>query len=156
MNYWLVKTEPSTYSIDDLAKQKNKIDYWDGVRNYQARNFLRDQMKKDDLVLFYHSNTKPPGIVGLAKIVREGYPDFTAFDPNSKYYDPKSSLENPRWFMVDIQLIQKFHSIIALEEIKNNPKLQNMKLVQRGQRLSIQPVAPDEFSEIIQMAENFK
>lgn len=154
MNYWLMKTEPTTYSIDDLMNEKDQTDYWDGVRNYQARNFMRDQMKKGDQVLFYHSNTKPPGVAGTAEIVREGYPDFTAFDPSSRYFDPKSTPENPRWFMVNIQFRKKFQSILPLEEIKANPKLQNMKLIQRGQRLSVQPVTQDEFNTILEMAEN--
>ena len=114
MKYWLLKTEPDCYSIDDLAKEKKKTTHWDGVRNYQARNMLRDEMKVGDRVLFYHSSCDPPGVAGTAEIVKEGYPDFTAFDPNEKHYDAKSKQEDPRWFMVDVKLIEKFPELIPL------------------------------------------
>lgn len=149
--YWLVKSEPSEFSINDLEKSKNKTTYWDGVRNYQARNFLRDEMKKGDYVLFYHSNADPNAIVGVCEIVKEGYPDFTAFDPEDKHYDPKSKQENPTWIMVDIKLIEKFNSPVTLSEIKENSKLQNMRLVQRGNRLSVMPVEKVEFDTILKM-----
>ncbi|MCB9210502.1 MAG: EVE domain-containing protein [Ignavibacteriales bacterium] len=149
--YWLVKSEPSEFSINDLEKSKNKTTYWDGVRNYQARNFLRDEMKKGDYVLFYHSNADPNAIVGVCEIVKEGYPDFTAFDPEDKHYDPKSKHENPTWIMVDIKLIEKFNSPVTLSEIKENSKLQNMRLVQRGNRLSVMPVEKVEFDTILKM-----
>lgn len=149
--YWLIKSEPSEFSINDLEKSKNKTTYWDGVRNYQARNFLRDEMKKGDYVLFYHSNADPNAIVGVCEIVKEGYPDFTAFDPEDKHYDPKSKHENPTWIMVDIKLIEKFNSPVTLSEIKENSKLQNMRLVQRGNRLSVMPVEKVEFDTILKM-----
>ncbi len=150
--YWLVKSEPDVFSIDDLAKSKNKTTYWDGVRNYQARNTLRDQMKLGDRVLFYHSNATPPAIVGIAKVVKEGYPDHTAFDPKNDHYDPKSKQENPTWFMVDIQLEQKFAQPLTLPELKAEKRLEGMELVRRGSRLSVQPVRPHEFEVVLQMA----
>lgn len=153
MKYWLVKSEPSVFSIDDLAKSKNKTTYWDGVRNYQARNFMRDEMKLGDQVLFYHSNAEPVAVVGVCKVVKEGYPDFTAFDPDDKHYDPKSKKENPAWIMVDIKLKKKFKHPITLTQVKENKKLQEMKLVQRGNRLSVMPVTKTEFDEILKMSE---
>ncbi|MBU0475747.1 MAG: EVE domain-containing protein [Bacteroidetes bacterium] len=149
MKYWLVKSEPNAYSIDDLAR--DKITHWDGVRNYQARNFMRDEMKIGDKVLFYHSNTETPAVVGVCEVVKEGYPDFTAFDPEDKHYDPKSKLDQPTWIMVDIKIVDKLARPVTLEEIKNNPKLQNMKLVQRGNRLSVMPIDKKEFDEIIKL-----
>ncbi|MEE9432175.1 MAG: EVE domain-containing protein [Melioribacteraceae bacterium] len=149
---WLVKSEPSCFSVDDLANAKNKTTHWDGVRNYQARNFMRDDMKIGDLVLYYHSNTEPPSAVGLCEIVKEAYPDFTAFDDAEDHYDPKSDPKNPRWFMVDIKLIKKFSNIVSLAEMKNNPKLSEMKLVQRGNRLSVMPVTKKELDEVIKMS----
>lgn len=153
MNYWLMKSEPDTFSIDDLKAMPKKTEHWDGIRNYQARNMMRDDMKIGDMVLFYHSNCKPPGIVGTAEIVSEAYPDHTAFDPESKYYDPKSYPDNPRWIMVDIKFKKKFKTIISLDELKANPKLENMKVVQRGNRLSITPVAKKEWDLILSMTE---
>ncbi|MBU2492320.1 MAG: EVE domain-containing protein [Bacteroidetes bacterium] len=149
--YWLVKSEPDVYSIDDLAKEKDKTTYWDGVRNYQARNFIRDEMKLGDAVLFYHSNSDPTAVVGVCEVVKEAYPDFTAFDPNDPHYDPKSKKDNPAWMMVGIKLVKKFKTPVTLEEIKNNPKLNNMRLVQRGNRLSVFPVEKNEFDEILKM-----
>jgi len=149
IKYWLVKSEPNAYSIDDLAR--DKITHWDGVRNYQARNFMRDEMKIGDKVLFYHSNTETPAVVGVCEVVKEGYPDFTAFDPEDKHYDPKSKLDQPTWIMVDIKIVDKLARPVTLEEIKNNPKLQNMKLVQRGNRLSVMPIDKKEFDEIIKL-----
>jgi len=153
MKYWLVKSEPSVFSIDDLAKSKDKTTYWDGVRNYQARNFMRDEMKLGDQVLFYHSNAKPIAVVGVCEVVKEGYPDFTAFDPDDKHYDPKSKKENPAWIMVDIKLKKKFKHPVTLTQVKENKKLQEMKLVQRGNRLSVMPVTKTEFDEILKMSE---
>ncbi len=150
--YWLVKSEPSAFSIDDLVKSKNKTTHWDGVRNYQARNFMRDEMKKGDLVLFYHSNANPTAVVGYCEVVKEGYPDFTAFDPEDKHYDPKSNMGKPTWMMVDIKLKKKFKNPVTLAEIKENQKLQKMRLVQRGNRLSVMPVEEKEFNEILKMA----
>lgn len=146
--YWLFKSEPGSYSIDDLEKEKNKTTFWDGVRNYQARNFIRDEMKAGDKVLFYHSNADPNAVVGECEIVKEAYPDFTAFDPDSKYYDPKSNKDDPAWMMVDIKFIKKFKRPVTLAEIKENEKLQNMRLVQRGNRLSVFPIDADEYKEI--------
>jgi predicted RNA-binding protein with PUA-like domain len=149
--YWLVKSEPEVYSIDDLKKEKKT--HWDGVRNYQARNFMRDEMKKGDQVLFYHSNADPVGVAGICEVVKEGYPDFTAFDPDDKHYDPKSKKDEPTWIMVDVKFVKKFGEVVTLTEIKENKKLQNMKLVQRGNRLSVMPVTKTEFNEILKMAE---
>src|SRR5690606_38734775 len=148
-NYWLVKSEPLVYSIDVL--QRDGRTHWDGVRNYQARNIMRDKMKKGDLVLFYHSNANPPGVVGMAKVVRTGYPDHTARDPQSNYYDPKSTEEDPRWYMVDIEFVEKFPRLVSLPEIKDHPQLQEMVLVRRS-RLSVQPVRPHEFETIVSLA----
>ncbi|RME15925.1 MAG: EVE domain-containing protein [Bdellovibrio sp.] len=141
--YWLMKSEPDVYSIDDL--KRDKVTFWDGVRNYQARNFMRDQMQEGDEVLFYHSNAKPPGVVGLAKIVKVGIPDPTAFDPQSEYFDPKSSPENPRWYGVEVQFLEKWKAPVTLEEIKKHPQLKNMLVAQKGQRLSVQPVEASHF-----------
>ncbi len=149
--YWLVKQEPSSYSIDDLEKDKNQTTFWDGVRNYQARNYMRDEMKKGDRVIFYHSNAEPPAAVGVCEVIKEGYPDFTAFDPDSKKFDPKSDKDEPTWFMVDLKFIKKFKREVPLPEIKKNEKLQEMKLVQRGNRLSVMPVTKVEFDEIVKM-----
>ncbi len=148
--YWLVKSEPNAYSIDDLVRDKQT--HWDGVRNYQARNFMRDDMKVGDKVLFYHSNAKPTGVVGVCEVIKEGYPDFTAFDPEAKHFDPKSKNDNPTWIMVDLKLIRKLKRIVTLEEIKENSKLQNMTLVKRGNRLSVMPIEKDEFDLIIKMS----
>jgi len=150
--YWLMKSEPNAYSIDDL--KRDDTTYWDGVRNYQARNFMRDDMKVGDKVIFYHSNTEPPAAVGVAEVIKESYPDFTAFDPNDLHFDPKSKEEKPTWYMVDIKFIEKFKRPVPLKEMKENPKLQNMKLVQRGNRLSVMPVSKDEFNEILRMSKN--
>ena len=150
MNYWLVKTEPSVYSIDDL--KKDKVTPWDEVRNYQARNNLQ-KMKKGDQVLIYHSNAEPPGIAGLAKVAKEAYPDETQFDKRSKYYDPKASKDNPRWFSPDMRYVKKFKNFFALEDIKGEKKLHKMKLVQRGSRLSVMEVSKGEFSHIIKKVE---
>ena len=148
--YWLMKSEPNAYSIDDLVKDKKT--HWDGVRNYQARNFMRDDMKKGDKVLFYHSNAKPTAVVGICEVVKEGYPDFTAFDSEDKHFDPKSKEDTPTWIMVDIKIEKKLAYPVALEEIKENPKLQKMRLVQRGNRLSVMPTEKKEFDEIITMS----
>ncbi|HAA65365.1 MAG TPA: EVE domain-containing protein [Acidimicrobiaceae bacterium] len=150
--YWLMKTEPSSYSITDLANEKKQTTCWDGVRNYQARNFMRDEMKIGDSVLLYHSNAKPPAVVGTAVIVRESYPDFTAWDKNSKYFDPKSSQTEPRWFMVDIQLDQTFAEPIALDALREVKALDDMVLLQKGSRLSVQPVRKKEFDTILKLA----
>ncbi|PIQ11503.1 MAG: EVE domain-containing protein [Ignavibacteriales bacterium CG18_big_fil_WC_8_21_14_2_50_31_20] len=148
--YWLVKSEPSAYSIDDLMH--DKITHWDGVRNYQARNYMRDEMKLGDKVLFYHSNAEPIAVVGVCEVAKEGYPDFSAFDPEDKHFDPKSKIDSPTWIMVDIKIIEKFIRPVALDEIKGNSKLQNMKLVQRGNRLSVMPIDKNEFNEIMKLS----
>lgn len=147
--YWLFKSEPDVYSYSDLARDKRT--HWDGVRNYQARNLLRDEMKKGDGVLFYHSNAKPMAIAGVAKIVREGYPDHTAFDDSSKYHDPKSDPENPSWYMVDIQAVKAFAEPVTRDELKDEPKLADMMLLRRGARLSVQPVTKAEWDHILKM-----
>lgn len=149
--YWLVKSEPEEFSIDDFAKSKNKTTCWDGVRNYQARNFIRDEMKKGDLVLYYHSNTEPNAVVGYCEVVKEAYPDDTQFDNKHKHYFPKADPQSPPWFMVDIKLVKKFKNPATLAEIKANTNLQKMRLVQRGNRLSVMPVSKNEFEEILKM-----
>ncbi|MCG8377959.1 MAG: EVE domain-containing protein [Proteobacteria bacterium] len=148
MNYWLMKSEPSEFSIDDLKNNPGKTEPWDGVRNYQARNMMRDDMKKGDLVFFYHSNCDEPGIVGIMTIHKEGYPDPTAFDPNDKHYDPKSDPDNPRWILVDVKYKRKFKRTISLKELKNHKQLKDMKVLQRGNRLSITPVTKKEWDYI--------
>ena len=154
MNYWLMKSEPETFGIDHLAQLPNKTDCWDGVRNYQARNMMRDEMKKGDLVFFYHSNCTPPGIVGTMKVVKEAYPDHTQFDPDSKYYDPKSSPEKPRWFYVDVKLEKKFKKMIPLEQLKQYPELENMLILRKGNRLSITPITQKEWDFVQNLAKN--
>lgn len=150
--YWLLKTEPESFSIQDLAACPRKTTCWDGVRNYQARNFMRDQMRAGDGVLFYHSNANPPGIVGTAQIVREAYPDHTAWDAADHHYDPKSSADNPIWLMVDIRLKSIFAEPISLDALREVPSLSGMELLRRGSRLSVQPVSPAEFAEIVKIA----
>lgn len=152
--YWLFKSEPNVFSIQDLANSKDQTTFWDGVRNYQARNYLRDEVKIGDKVIFYHSNSEPPAAVGICEVVKEGYPDFTAFDPKNKHYDPKSKTDNPTWYMVDVKLIKIFKRPVSLPEIKQNKKLSNMKLVQPGNRLSVMPITKEEFEEIIKMSEH--
>ena len=149
MNYWLMKSEPDVFGIDDLKKVK--VEPWDGVRNYQARNMMRDDMKKGDLVFFYHSNTDVPGIVGIMEVAREGYPDHTAFDPEAKYYDPKSDPDKPRWFMVDVKFKKKLKRTISLAELKEAPEIQDMPLVRKGNRLSIMPVTKEQWDFILSM-----
>jgi len=145
--YWLMKLEPGEYSIQDLKESDDGIDYWDGVRNYQARNFMRDDMNVGDRVLFYHSGKKP-AVVGTAKIVKAGYPDHTAWDPGSKHFDKRSTPENPVWFMVDIQFESEFPEALPLKELRQISGLEDMMLLRRGMRLSVQPVTRKEF-EII-------
>ncbi len=149
--YWLMKSEGDCYPIDSLEKAENQTTYWDGVRNYQARNYLRDEIKIGDGVLFYHSNSEPTGVFGVCEVVKEGYPDFTAFDSENNHYDPKSTLENPTWYMVDVKFVKKLKNPVTLQDIKANPKLSDMKLVQKGNRLSVMPVTKEEFNEIIKM-----
>jgi len=148
--YWLMKTEPSTYSIDNLMRQRRTC--WDGVRSFQARNIMRDHMKVGDLVLFYHSSTKPPAVVGIARVSREAYPDHTAWDPDAPYYDPKSSPDNPIWVMVDVEFVARLPQPVTLDQLKENPALDGMRVTQRGQRLSVQPVSPEHFRAVLEMA----
>jgi len=138
MAYWLMKSEPEAYSIDDL--QRDGRDMWDGIRNYQARNMMRDDMKVGDEVFFYHSNCKEPGVVGIARVASEPYPDPTQFDPESKYYDPKSNRDDPRWCLVDVEFVRKTARTLTLSELKANSGLDGMVLTRRGNRLSIMPV----------------
>jgi predicted RNA-binding protein with PUA-like domain len=145
--YWLMKSEPGSYSIDDLARDKTT--YWDGVRNYQARNFLRDRVKKGDRVFFYHSNAEPPGIAGIAEVTKEGYPDPSQFDKKDSHFDPESDVRDPAWFAVEIRFVKKFPGIIPLDRLKKIPALSKMPLLQRGQRLSVQPVSEKEWDAIL-------
>lgn len=152
MKYWLIKTEPDEFSIQDLAKAPNRTTCWDGVRNYQARNFLRDEMKCGNRVLVYHSNTAPTAIVGSAVVVRESYPDYTSLDPLNPHYDPKSSPDNPRWFMVDVQLEKIFAAPISLERLREIEPLKDMELLRKGSRLSVQPVRKTEYDAVLKLA----
>ena len=141
MRYWLMKSEPDEFSITDLENRDQQTEGWDGVRNYQARNFMRDDMSVGDKVLFYHSNTKVPGVVGIATVSREGYPDDTAFDPQDPHYDPKSDPDKPRWYRVDVTFERKLDRVIPLAEIKDRAdELEGLPLVRKGNRLSVMPV----------------
>jgi len=151
--YWLFKSEPSAFSLDDLKASPGGVAPWDGVRNYQARNLLRDEVKVGDGVLFYHSSTDPVGVVGIAEVVRDGYPDPTAWDPESDHPDPKSTPDNPRWYMVDVRYVRHFARTVTLAELKAAPALKDMKVVQRGMRLSIQPVTAREWAAVLGLAE---
>lgn len=144
MQYWLFKTEPSAFGIEDLKAMPQQTEHWDGVRNYQARNFLRDQIKLGDQVFIYHSSCKDVGIVGLAEVVKEGYVDHTQFDPEAKYYDPKAKADNPRWYMVDIKFKQQYANLLSLAEIKAMPEIAELGLVKKGARLSVMPVEEQE------------
>lgn len=150
--YWLLKSEPDCFSIDDLSKAKNQTTYWDGVRNYQARNFMRDEMRPGDRVLYYHSSAEPPAVVGTATIVKPGYPDFTAEDKSADHYDPKHTAKNPIWYMVDIKLDEIFPRVLPLEELRGMAALKEMELLKRGSRLSVQPVREAEFEAIVKLA----
>ena len=152
MKYWLIKSEPDAFSIDDLKNAPAKKEHWDGVRNYQARTFMRDEMSKGDPVFFYHSNCKQPGIVGIAEVASGAYPDHTAFDPNEKYFDPKSDPENPRWLKVDIRYKRKTRRLISLSEIKEHQdQLEGFALVRRGNRLSVMPVSKEHWDFILSL-----
>ena len=152
MAYWLMKSEPADVSIDDLAKLSNQTVPWYGVRNYQARNFMRDDMKVGDGVLFYHSSCPEPGVAGLAKVSSVAYPDETQFQPKHKYFDPKSTRETPRWFNVDVRLVKKTR-LVSLQELRDHPQLESLRILQRGNRLSITPVTPAEWKIISKLAE---
>ncbi len=149
-NYWLMKSEPEAYSIDDL--KRDKVSLWDGVRNYQARNFMRDAMKKGDGVFFYHSNAEPSGIAGIAEVVREGYPEPSALNPKHAYYDTESRKNKPVWYTVDIKFVEKFKQLVPLETLRKTKALEQMPLLQRGQRLSVQPVGAKEWKVILGLA----
>lgn len=151
MSHWLLKTEPSTFGIEHLEKMPKKITPWDGVRNYQARNYIR-QMHKGDLAFFYHSSCKVPGIIGIVEVVKNPYPDETAFDPMSSYYDEKSTLEKPRWYRVDVKLVKKFNQIISLVELRENKTLRDMVVLKQGNRLSVTPVTAKEWDTVCAMA----
>ena len=151
MNYWLMKSEPDSFSIDALAAAPERTSRWDGVRNFQARNYLRDEMKKGDLAFFYHSSTAVPGIAGIVKVVRAGYPDPTAFEKGHEHYDADSDRANPRWYMVDVKLKKKLKRIVTLDELRAHAggKLKDMMLLKRGNRLSITPVTKTEWDFIV-------
>jgi len=149
MKLWLMKSEPDVYSIDDLERDGSEC--WEGVRNYQARNFMRE-MTEGDLAIFYHSNAKPPGAAGVCRICREAYPDPTQFDRKSKYHDPKSKKEDPRWSMVDVEFVERFAEPVSLQALKDNPALEGMRVTQKGSRLSVQPVEKRHFKRVLKMA----
>ena len=155
MRYWLMKSEPEEFSITDLKNRHKQTEPWDGVRNYQARNFMRDDMQKGDQVMFYHSNCAEPGVVGIASVAREAYPDPTAFDPDDAHYDPKSDPDNPRWVLVDVKYESELSRTISLKEIKayaeDNDALDGLALIRRGNRLSIMPVSPDHWKTILSL-----
>jgi len=154
MRYWVLKSEPETFSIEDLEQAKAKTTPWDGVRNYQARNFIRDKLKKDDLAFFYHSSCQIPAIVGIVEVVSEACPDATAFDPKSPYYDPKSAPNTPRWFKVDVKFKQKFNSPISLATLRQHPSLNGMILLQKGNRLSVIPLTHKEWDTILKISKD--
>jgi predicted RNA-binding protein with PUA-like domain len=147
--YWLMKSEPDVFSFDDLKKKKKEP--WTGVRNYQARNFMRDEMKIGDIVLFYHSSCEVPGIAGLASVASAPYADPTQFDKESEYFDPKATKDNPRWMLVDVKFEKDLERLLSLDEIRNDPGLKEMRLLQKGNRLSILPVTPDEFEKLMKL-----
>lgn len=152
MKHWLFKSEPDEFSFEDLKSRKNKTEPWNGVRNYQARNFMRDEMKPGDIGLFYHSNTAVPGVAGLVRISREAYADPTQFDPASDYHDPKSDPANPRWLLVDVTWEADFPNFVSLETMKGDPRLEGMLILRRGNRLSITPVERRHFERICELA----
>ena len=146
--HWLLKSEPEQFSFDDLLAAPEQTTCWNGVRNYQARNFMRDGMRAGDLVLFYHSNADPTGVAGVAEVAREAYPDPTAFDPADPYFDPKSRPEAPAWLMVDVRAVERFPRLVPLDELRATPALAGMELLRRGSRLSVQPVTREEVAEV--------
>ncbi len=153
--YWLMKSEPESFSVHDLANAPKQTTYWDGVRNYQARNYMRE-MKVGELAFFYHSNANPPAIVGVMEIVRAAYPDSTAFDPDDHHFDPKSLPANPRWDMVDVKFVSAFETPLSLNELRENSTLQGMELLRTGSRLSVQPVRATEWKTIINLTQKRK
>lgn len=152
MRYWLMKSEPDVFGVDDLAHRPRQTERWDGVRNYQARNYLRDGMRRGDLAFFYHSSCAEPGVAGIVTIARAGYPDAGAHDRRSPLFDPRSTPANPRWYCVDVKLVRAFARVVPLATLKANPRLRNLPLVQRGCRLSIMPVTKNEWRVILGMA----
>ncbi|MGA9852566.1 MAG: EVE domain-containing protein [Gammaproteobacteria bacterium] len=152
MNYWLMKSEPSSFGIDDLAKAPRKTTAWDGVRNFQVRNMLRDQMRKGDLAFFYHSSCAEPGIVGSMKVSREGYPDTTAFEPENHHFDPRSRPGNPLWYCVDMALVKRFKQLVTLAQLHRHAELADMLILRRGNRLSITPVTAKQWQYILKLA----
>ena len=150
--HWLVKSEPDVFSFDDLMARPSRTTRWDGVRNYQARNTMRDDMKKGDLVFFYHSSTDPAAIVGIAEVVREGYPDTTALDPADAHFDPKSKADAPTWYMVDLKGVERLPRPLSLAELRGVKGLEKMTLLQKGSRLSVQPVTATEWTVITKLA----
>lgn len=149
MSYWIMKSEPETYSIDDL--KRDTVEPWNGIRNYQVRNMICNDMKAGDLAFFYHSNCNPPGIVGTMQIIKAAYPDHTAFDPDSVYFDPKNSPSKPRWFMVDVKFQSKFKSLISLNELRQYSELKDLLILRKGNRLSITPVGKKEWDFILNL-----
>lgn len=149
--YWLMKSEPDVFSFDDLLAAPARTTCWDGVRNYQARNFMRDDMRVGDLVLFYHSGAERPAVAGIAEVVRDAYPDATAFDPSDAHFDPKSRRDSPTWYMVDVRAVERFDEPVTLAELRGTAGLEEMALLQRGSRLSVQPVRPGEFEIVVAM-----
>lgn len=154
MNYWLMKSEPHVFSFDNLLASPEQTSPWEGIRNYQARNFMRDSMKKGDQILYYHSSTQIPGIAGVAEVISKPYPDPSQFNPESDYYDPKASQDNVRWVMVDIKAVRKLERYLPLAELKEQAKLKDMRLLQKGNRLSIMPVSKEEFRFILKLAKS--
>ncbi|MEK6748345.1 MAG: EVE domain-containing protein [Pseudomonadota bacterium] len=156
MQYWLLKSEPDVFGIDALKKRPQQTEHWDGVRNFQARNYMRDQMQVDDLAFFYHSNCEIPAIVGIMRIARAGYPDHTAWQSDGAHYDAKSTPENPRWYMVDVQYQRHLHRPISLAEIKSDPLLHAMPLVRKGSRLSVSPVSAAQWMHILDLEKSLR
>ena len=152
MRYWIFKSEPDCFSLDDLANSPNQTTAWDGVRNYQARNFMRDDMRAGDLGFFYHSG-KTPEIAGLVEVVREGYPDHTAQDPDANHFDPAATPENPRWYMVDVKLVRRFEPPVPRSLLRFVPELAGMELMKTGSRLSVQPVEAEAYAAIVRLAD---
>lgn len=153
MRYWMMKCEPSAYNVEDLKKEPRQTTTWEGVRNYQARNMLRDEIEEGDLAFFYYSNTKVPGIAGVMKIVKAGYPDPTAWNPEHRYYDPVSTPDNPRWYQVNVKLIRAFDTIISLADLRANRQLADLWILRKGNRLSVTPVTEQQWHAIVAMGE---
>lgn len=151
MKYWIMKSEPEVFSFQELKKRPKKTEPWNGVRNYQARNFMRDEMQEGELILFYHSSCEIPGVAGIAKVSSKPYPDSTQFEKKSEYYDPKATKETPRWFLIDVTYDQDLKNFVSLEEMKKHKELSEMRLLQRGNRLSILPVTNKEFEFILKL-----